>query len=76
MIVCGSQLATKLDKKFNNITFTHYRCAIHIINLAVKVKMNYIGNEIKKLHQFVVKVKICILKKVKFFKPILNIDIY
>ncbi len=47
--------------------------------------MNHVGNEIKKLRQFVVKIKnsplfldklleICTLKKVKFLKPILDID--
>ena len=67
------------------MTFTHYRCAAHIINLAVKAGMNYVGNEIKKIYQFVVKVKnspllldklseICTFKKVKFLKPILDID--
>ncbi|GET52281.1 zinc finger BED domain-containing protein 1-like [Rhizophagus irregularis DAOM 181602=DAOM 197198] len=87
MIACGNnQLATELDQEFNNMAFTHYRCAAHIINLAVKAGMSHVGNEIKKLRQFVVKIKnlplfldklseICILKKVKFFKPILDIDI-
>ena len=86
MIACGNQLATELDQEFNNMAFTHYRCAAHIINLAVKAGMNHVGNEIKKLRQFVVKIKnsplfldklseICTLKKVKFLKPILDIDI-
>jgi hypothetical protein len=85
MIACGSQLATELDEKFNNMAFTHYRCAAHIINLAVKAGMNYVGNEIKKLCQFVVKVKnsplllnklseICTLRKVKFLKPSLDVN--
>ena len=68
------------------MAFAHYRCAAHIINLAVKAGMNHVGNEIKKLRQFVVKIKnsplfldklseICTFKKVKFLKPILDIDI-
>ncbi len=47
--------------------------------------MNHVESEIKKLHQFVVKVKnlplllnklseICTFKKIKFLKPILDID--
>ena len=85
MIACDSQLITELDEKFNNMAFTHYKCAAHIINLAVKARMNYVKNKIKKLCQFIIKVKnsllllnklseICILRKVKFFKPILDID--
>ena len=69
------------------MAFAHYRCAAHIINLAVKVRMKYIGNEIKKLRQFVIKLKnssllldklseICTIKKVKFLKPILDVDIH
>src|SRR5687767_11743424 len=86
MVACGEQIAVELDQEFNNMAFTHYRCAAHIINLAVKVGMNHVGNEIKKLRQFVVKIKnsplfldklseICTFKKVKFLKPILDIDI-
>ena len=85
MIACGNQLVTKLDQEFNNITFTHYRYATHIINLTVKAKINHIKSEIKKLYQFVIKVKnsllllnklseICTFKKVKFLKPILDIN--
>ena len=85
MIACGDQIATELDQGFNNMVFTHYRCAAHIINLAVKAGMNHVGNEIKKLRQFVIKLKnspllldklseICTFKKVKFLKPILDVD--
>ncbi|CAB5395352.1 unnamed protein product [Rhizophagus irregularis] len=75
MIACDNQPATELDQEFNNMTFTHY------------TGMNHVGNEIKKLRQFVIKIKnsslfldklseICTLKKVKFLKPILDIDIH
>jgi hypothetical protein len=85
MIACGNQLATELDQEFNNMSFIHFRCAAHIINLAVKAGMKYVGDEIKKLCQFVVKLKnspllldklleICTIRKVKFLKPILDID--
>jgi len=39
------------------MAFTYYRYVVHIINLAVKAEMNHVESEIKKLHQFVVKVK-------------------
>ena len=39
------------------MAFAHYRCAAHIINLAVKAGMDYVRNEIKKHRQFVIKVK-------------------
>jgi hypothetical protein len=85
MIACGNQLALELERKFNNFTFSHYRCAAHIINLAVKAGMILVGDEIKKLRQFVIKLKnspllldklseICEIKKTKFLKPLLDID--
>ncbi len=57
IIAYYNQLATELDQKFNNMAFTYYRYVVHIINLAVKAEMNHVESEIKKLHQFVVKVK-------------------
>ena len=85
MIACGNQLVTELDQEFNNMSFIYFRCVAHIINLAVKARMKYVGDKIKKLHQFVVKLKnsslllnklleICTIRKVKFLKPILDID--
>ncbi|CAG8776580.1 7909_t:CDS:2, partial [Funneliformis caledonium] len=43
---------TELDQEFNNMSFIHFRYAAYIINLAVKAEMKYVGDEIKKLHQF------------------------
>jgi hypothetical protein len=85
MIACGNQLAIGLEREFHNFMFSHYRCAAHIINLAVKAGMVFVGDEIKKLRQFVIKLKnspvllnefsdICQIKKTKFLKPILDID--
>ena len=65
--------------------FIHYKCATYIINLTVKTEMNHIKNEIKKLYQFVIKIKILLLllnkllkiyifKKIKFLKLILDIN--
>ena len=78
MIACGNQLALKLKRKFNNFAFSHYRCVTYIINLTVKAGMVLVRDEIKKLHQFVIKLKnslllldklseICEIKKTKFF---------
>ena len=65
--------------------FSHYRCAAHIINLAVKARMVFVEDKIKKLCQFVIKLKnspvllnefsdICQIKKTKFLNLILNIN--
>ncbi|GBC28968.2 zinc finger BED domain-containing protein 4-like [Rhizophagus irregularis DAOM 181602=DAOM 197198] len=70
----------------NNILALTTDNGSNMIACAVKAGMSHVGNEIKKLRQFVVKIKnsplfldklseICTLKKVKFLKPILDIDI-
>ena len=86
MVACGIQLAEELKTAFNNFSFSHYRCAAHIINVAVKAGMILIGDEIKKLRQFVIKIKnsplllgelsdMCKIKKTKFLKPILDVNV-
>ncbi|GBB85714.1 hypothetical protein RclHR1_01220010 [Rhizophagus clarus] len=36
MVVCGCEIASSFDNKFSMITFSHYRCAGHVLNLEVK----------------------------------------
>ena len=49
MVACGRDLATELDKEFSNLSFSHYRCAAYIINLAVKAGLKCIDSAIIKL---------------------------
>ncbi len=35
MIVCGRIIKDELKKNFNNIRFSHYRYAVHILNLII-----------------------------------------
>jgi hypothetical protein len=81
MLVCERELASELETGFFNFTFTHNRCAAHIINLAVKAGMKHLNSSIVKLRKFVNKIKnsqlliddlksICKIKNVKFLMPI------
>ncbi|CAG8571550.1 7821_t:CDS:2, partial [Paraglomus occultum] len=36
MLVCGRTLAKELEDEFDNLSFAHYRCAAHVLNLAVQ----------------------------------------
>ncbi|GBC34618.2 zinc finger BED domain-containing protein RICESLEEPER 2-like [Rhizophagus irregularis DAOM 181602=DAOM 197198] len=47
MLVCGRKLSKEFEKELNNLTFSHYRCSAHILNLAVKQeKLEYLQPEI------------------------------
>jgi len=85
MLVCGRELANELEVGFSNLTFSHNRCAAHIINLAVKAGMKYLDTSITKLRKFVIKIRnsqlliddlkeICRIKKKKFLMPIQDVD--
>ncbi|GBB94288.1 hypothetical protein RclHR1_23240002 [Rhizophagus clarus] len=36
MVVCGREIASSFDNEFSMMTFSHYRCAGHVLNLGVK----------------------------------------
>jgi hypothetical protein len=85
MLACGRKLADELEAGFSNFTFTHNRCAAHIINIAVKAGMKYLDPSITKLRKFVIKIKksqlliddlksICKIKNKKFLMPIQDVD--
>ena len=44
MVVCGCLLAHELEADFNNIGFSHYRCAAHVLNLAAKQGLEMIDS--------------------------------
>jgi hypothetical protein len=85
MLACGRELANELETCFSNLTFSHKRCAAHIINLAVKAGMKYLDSTIIKLQKFVIKIRnsqlllddlksICRIKNKKFLMPIQDVD--
>jgi len=85
MLACGRELANELEACFSNLTFSHKRCAAHIINLAVKAGMKHLDASIIKLRKFVIKIRnsqvllndlrsICSIKNKKFLMPIQDVD--
>jgi hypothetical protein len=85
MLACGRELANELEAGFSNFTFTHNRCAAHVINLAVKAGMKHLDSSITKLRKFVIKIKnsqllvddlksICKIKNKQFLMPIQDVD--
>ena len=74
-----------MDREFSNLSFKHYRCAAHIINLAVKAGIKCVDSAIIKLRQLVIKVRnspkllddlrtICSVKQKQFIMPVQDVE--
>src|SRR6266498_399579 len=85
MVACGRDLTIELDREFSNLSFKHYHCAAHIINLAVKAGLKCVDSAIIKLRQLVIKVRnspkllddlrtICSVKQKQFIMPIQDVE--
>ncbi len=86
IVACGRDLTIELDREFSNLSFKHYRCAAHIINLAVKAGLKCVDSAIIKLRQLVIKVRnflklldnlrtIYSVKQKQFIMPVQDIEI-
>lgn len=85
MLVCGKEIASAIEDKFSSMIFSYYRCAAHVLNLGVKQGLNLVDNAIIKVRNLAKKIKkstqicnalklFCELKKIKYLKPILDIE--
>ena len=85
MLVCGKEIASALDIEFSTMIFAHYRCAAHVLNLGVKQGLNIVCESINKVRKLMSTIKnstrlcdslclICNLKKIKYLKPILDVE--
>ena len=85
MLVCGKELASTFDNEFSSMDFSHYRCAAHVLNLGVKKGLKIIGNSVVKARKIMCMIKnstrlcdslraFCDLKKIKYLKPILDVE--
>jgi hypothetical protein len=68
------------------MVFSHYRCAAHVLNLSVKQGLKLVDNAIIKIRKLAKTIKkstricntlklFCELKKIKYLKPILDVEI-
>jgi len=61
MVVCGRKLAEEFEQDLKNLSFRHYRCSAHILNLAVKQGMEVIDQEILAVRKLMSKIKNSVL---------------
>ncbi|CAG8703195.1 14073_t:CDS:2 [Racocetra persica] len=59
MVTCGSYLIQNLQLNFNNTAFEHYRCAAHVINLAVSRSIEASSINKSFFKSYFEKVKVC-----------------
>jgi len=80
MIVCGRLIAKELQYEFDNIEFSHYRCATHMLNLAAKQGLEMVDSSVEKVRSLMSKIKVstrfcddlrglCQLKGIPYLKP-------
>ncbi|EXX79461.1 hypothetical protein RirG_005380 [Rhizophagus irregularis DAOM 197198w] len=85
MLVCGRILTEEFEQDLNNLSFSHYRCSAHILNLAVKQEMEIIDQEILAVRKLMSKIKnsvllcddlreLCIMEKLKYLQPEIDIE--
>ena len=85
MVVCGRKLAESLDSQLSLMTFSHYHCAAHVLNLGVKQGLELVGNSVNKIRKLMSKIKIstllcdqlrrfCALKQIHDYKPVLDVE--
>lgn len=85
MLVCGKEITLALNDEFSLLTFSHYRCAAHVLNLGVQKGLKLISNSINKIRNLIRKIKnstclcddlrlLCNMKKIKYLKPILDVE--
>lgn len=87
MLVCGREIAKAIDNEFSSMVFSHYQCVAHVLNLGVKEGLKLVNNAIIKARKLVKTIRkstricnalklLCELKKIKYLKPILDIETY
>ncbi|CAG8810487.1 17682_t:CDS:2, partial [Cetraspora pellucida] len=84
MISCDTIVAEELEEDFNNFDFSHYRCAAHVLNLAVCrgidlidvsiIKVRSLMSYIKSSHPTINNLKkLCEMKGVDYLAPELDV---
>jgi hypothetical protein len=85
MLACGREIAGALDNEFSSMNFSHYRCVAHVLNLGVKKGLKAVGSSVIKARKIMCIIKnstqlcdslraFCNLKKIKYLKPILDVE--
>ena len=84
MIICSTFMAEELKTEFENQNFAHYRCAAHVLNLAVTQGIKSINASVDKVKTLMTYIKsshpvnenlkgLCRVKEIAYLAPELDI---
>jgi hypothetical protein len=85
MISCGEFILEELEEEFQNLDFTHYRCAAHVLNLAVNKGLSVISESVRKVRSLMSYIKnsqpvrdslksLCKVKGINYLAPELDVN--
>jgi hypothetical protein len=85
MISCSEFILEELEEEFQNLDFAHYRCAAHVLNLAVNKGLSVISESVKKVRSLMSYIKnsqpvrdslkaLCEIKGINYLAPELDIS--
>lgn len=57
MISCSAFISEELEKEFDNLYFSHYRCVAHILNLAVTKRLEVVNESVEKVRSLMIFIK-------------------
>src|SRR3989337_2129383 len=84
MVVCGELISEELEEEFRNLDFSHYRCAAHILNLAVNKGIELVNESIEKVRSLMSYIKtsqpvneslkiLCNVKAIDYLAPEIDV---
>ena len=84
IIASGEFISEELEEEFGNLDFSHYRCAAHILNLAVSKGIQLVNEFIEKVRSLISYIKashlinnrlkvLCNVKGINYLAPELDI---
>jgi hypothetical protein len=84
MLSCGTVIAEELESEFDNLSFAHYRCAAHVLNLAVGQGIKLIDASVRKVRALMIYIKsshpltealkaLCNVKGIPYLTPELDV---
>jgi BED zinc finger len=85
MISCGEFILEELEEEFQNLDFAHYRCAAHVLNLAVNKGLSVISESVRKVRSLMSYIKnsqpvrdslksLCKVKGINYLAPELDVN--
>ncbi|CAI2167387.1 17705_t:CDS:2 [Funneliformis geosporum] len=85
MLVYEQKLVEEYEGALDNLSFNHYRCSTHILNIGAKHRIKVIDKEILNMHKLIAKIKNSVLlydslrklytiEKIKYLRPEIDIE--